>query len=125
MLTEVNKETEEIWEENQERFVYIGRDYKEERLLPLKKFSFDTVRRSIIELFQITGEWKTLLNSISSDSIESLCKKLNEDELIVMDLHREKTDYFRILFSKADHLCEILPAVSCPSFKIEKKKHLI
>ena len=120
MLTEINKETEEIWEENQEIFVYIGRNYKEERSLPSKKYSFDIVRRSITDLFQITVEWKILLNSNYYYYIEFLCKKLNEDELIVMDLHREKTDYFRILFSKADHLCEILPAVSCPSFKIEK-----
>ena len=120
LLTEINKETEEIWEENQEIFVYTGRDYKEERSFQSDLKYYGEIRRSIIELFQITEKWCTLSLLKYFKSLLRLCEKLNEDELVVLDLHRKKTGYFQILFSNKDHLSDILPAVSCPSINIEK-----
>ena len=121
LLTEINKETEEIWEENQEIFVYTGRDYREERSLQISYWRYNKIRRSIIDLFQITGEWnKLLVFERYFDSLLLLCNKLNEDELIVLDLHRKNTNYFQILFSNTGQLSDILPAISCSSINIEK-----
>ena len=131
LLTEINSSTHDIWKNNEESLLYIGRDIKEERELTFKDIR--KIKRRWINLYLLY--WCKPFgtqNKIGRDLI-SVIDCLFEHEVIVFKKGKSRLnyflpgvkndfeDYFQIYFWKEEHISNILPAILCPSFKKEKR----
>ena len=117
LLTQINKETEQIWEDNTETLVYIGQNYKKEKDLH-KCTDLRSIRRSFIDLYSLVIS-NSELNSLSFQKhFLSLIKKLNKNEAIIWDIHKSCINKYSIWFCKKEDIHLFLPVVLCTSFKI-------
>ena len=131
ILESINKKTNDIWDQNKEELKYWGRDLKlildlddrfikfsENILLKAELFKFQTSRFIIFH----RGTEKTL-NKLKRLKIDSLilqfCKQLNEDNAIVFQKWRYKTD--EIFFQTRKEIAEMIPSSKCTSSILEIK----
>ena len=120
LLEKINKETKEIWDQNREQLIYIGRDFKRE--IELDSLNKDAwylrPNRSWLDLFTLS-----LSNYFcySNFDFTILIDYLNEDEVIILDSHDDIFKSYQIYFWRKDKISDILPAIKCPSFKFETK----
>ena len=118
LLTQINKETEKIWEDNTEALVYIGRNFKKEKVLP-SYINLSNIRRSFIDLYSLVISNSKLDSPLFMKHFLSLIKKLNKNEVIIWDIHKSCINKYSIWFCKEEDIHLILPAVLCSSFKID------
>ena len=114
----ISTETKEIWDQNREQLMHIGRDFKREiELDNLKKARHLRPNRSWIDLFLL------FLNSIRNFMYDftNLFDNLNEDEVIVIDSHDDIFKGYQIQYWRKDSIFDILPAIKWPSFKSKTK----
>ena len=120
LLEKINTKTKDIWDQNREQLMYIGRDFKRDiELDNLKeKARHSILSRSWIDLFSL---------SLSSYfyffkfNFTTLIDNLTEDEVLIVDSHDDIFKAYQIYFWRKDRISDILPAIKCPSFKSETK----
>ena len=116
LLEKISTKTKEIWDQNREQLMYIGRDFK--RDIELDKLKNKYARhlrpnRSWIDLFSL---------SLSYDFCESLfdltnlIDNLTGDEVIIIDSHDDIFKGYQIHYWSKDRISDILPTIKCPSF---------
>ena len=116
----INTKTKDIWDQNREQLMYIGRDFKREiEIVKLKIFTSNLrPNRSWLDLFSLS-----LLNDfrINNFDFTILTDNLTEDEVIIIDSHDDIFKEYQIQYWRKDKISDILPAIKCPSFKSETK----
>ena len=120
LLEKISKETKNIWDQNREQLMYIGRDFK--RDIELDNLYEDDrylrPNRGWLDLFSL---------SLSNDfryyncDFTILTDNLNADEVIVINSHDDIFKAYQIQYWRKDSIFDILPAIKCPSFKSETK----
>ena len=120
LLEKINKETKEIWDNNREQLMYIGRDFKREiELYSLNKNARHLrPNRSWIDLFTLYILYDLYFYNIS---LAILIANLTEDEVIIVNSHDDIFKDSQIHYWRKDRISDILPAIKCPSFKSETK----
>ena len=120
LLEKINTKTKDIWDQNREQLMYIGRDFKREiELDNLKKYaSHLRPNRSWLDLFSLS-----LSNCFYYYKFDFtiLTDNLNEDEVIIVDSHDDIFKHYQIHFWRKESISDILPSIKCPSFKSEIK----
>ena len=120
LLEKINTETKDIWDQNREQLMHIGRDFKKEIELDRLKENARLLRpnRSWIDLFLLS-----LSNCINYYKFvfTNLINNLSEDEVIIIDSHDDIFKGYQINYWSKDRISDILPAINCPSFKSETK----
>ena len=121
LLEKINTETKEIWDNNREQLMYIGRDFKREIKLDKLKENARHLRpnRSWLDLFSLS-----LSNCYFNNDefiFTTLTDNLSEDEVIIIDSHDGIFKGYHIHFWSKDCISDILPAINCPSFKSKIK----
>ena len=119
LLEKINTKTKDIWDQNREQLMHIGRHFKRE--IELNKSIYARhlrPNRSWIDLFLLTL-------SDDFDNYEAvfttLIDNLSEDEVIIIDSHDDIFKRYQIQYWSKDRISDILPAIKCPSFKLETK----
>ena len=118
LLEKINTKTNDLWDQNREQLVYIGRDYKRE--IELDKLKTYNLRpnRSWLDLFSLSlSYYLDIMNFHFTNLIDSL----DEDEVIIIDSHDDIFKGYQIHFWRKDRTSDILPAINCPSFKSRTK----
>ena len=118
LLTEINRATHDIWMNNEESMMYIGRDIKEEKDITNKDIR--EIKRRWIDLYKLCWS-KDSLGLIKLIDLLSLKDNLINNETIALKTEKFNRYYFQIYFWKEEHISNILPAILCPSFKKEKQ----
>ena len=120
LLEKINTKTKEIWDQNREQLMYIGRDFKREIEIGKLKIYTSNLRpnRSWLDLFSLS-----LLNDfrINNFDITTLIDNLSENEVVIVDSHVDIFKEYQIHFWRKDKISDILPAIKCPSLKSETK----
>ena len=120
LLEKINKKTKDIWDQNREQLMYIGRDFKRDIELDNLKEDARHLRptRSWLDLFSLS-----LSNCFYYYKFDftTLVDNLSEDEVIVIDSHDDIFKGYQIYFWRKECISDILPAIKCPSFKSEIK----
>ena len=119
LLSQLNKGTQTIWDENKEAFIYSGRNFKAERSI-LNDMNLEIADRDSIDLFLLYSLIETHWIS-NQQKLLLLMDKLREDEVIIWDIHKSHFNRFQIYISKEEYILNILPAVNCSLFKKEIK----
>ena len=120
LLEKINTKTKDIWDNNREQLMYIGRDFKRDIELEKLKENARHLRpnRSWIDLFTLS--LSTNFNNYYFD-LTTLIDNLSEDEVIIIDFHDDIFKRYQIQYWSKDSISDILPAIKCPSFKPETK----
>ena len=120
LLEKINTETKDIWDQNREQLMYIGRDFKRDiELDKLKKNKGDLrPNRSWLDLFSLSLSYYFWRKEFD---FTTLTDNLSEDEVIIIDFHDNIFKEYQINFWRKDRISDILPAIKCPSFKSENK----
>ena len=116
----INTKTKDIWDQNREQLMYIGRDFKREIEFNRLKESASHLRpnRSWLDLFSLSlSSYFYLFKFDFTTLIDNLC----EDEVIIIDSHDGIFKGYQIHFWSKERISDILPAIKCPSFKSETK----
>ena len=120
LLEKISTETKEIWDQNREQLMYIGRDFKRDLELDHSKIYTNKLRpnRSWLDLFSLS-----LSNYINFNYFDftKLIDNLSEDEVIIIDSHDDIFKDYQIHYWRKDKISDILPSIKCPSFKSETK----
>ena len=120
LLEKINTETKEIWDQNREQLMYVGRDFKRNiELDKLKEFKGDLrPNRGWLDLFSLS-----LSDDIRENKFDftTLTYNLCEDEVIIIDSHDDIFKDYQIYFWRKDRIPDILPAIKCPTFKSKTK----
>ena len=120
LLEKINTKTKEIWDQNREQLMYIGRDFKRDIELDRSKIYISNLRpnRSWLDLFTLS-----LSNYFRYNKFDfiTLTDNLSEDEVIVFDSHDDLFKRYQIHYWRKDRISDILSAIKCPSFKSETK----
>ena len=121
LLEKINTKTKEIWDQNREQLMYIGRDFKREiELDKLKEFTGHLrSNRSWIDIFSLSLSYNFNINNFD---FTILIDNLSKDEVIIVDSHDDIFKGYRIHYWSNDSISDILPAIKCPSFKSETFK---
>ena len=123
LLEKINTETKDIWDQNREQLMYIGRDFKRDIELDcLNKYprylipniSYLRPNRSWLDLFSLSLSNNFNINNFD---ITILIDNLSKDEVIILDSHDDIFKEYQIHFWRKDSISDILPAIECPSFK--------
>ena len=120
LLEKINTETKEIWDQNREQLMHIGRDFKRE--IELDNLNEDArylkPNRGWLDLFKLS-----LSDDISENKFDftTLTDNLSEDEVIIIDSHEDIFKDYQIHYWRKDRISDILPAIKCPSYKSETK----
>ena len=117
LLTEINRQTEAIWEDNKEALLYLGRDLKQD--WSINRLKIDKARRSMIDLISLYVEISDYIYWYNK--ISYLLKKIEDGETIVIDFHKSNINYLYIQIWNDDSSSDILPSILCKSQTIEKK----
>ena len=117
LLTEINSATHDIWKDNEESMMYIGRDIKEEKDITDKDIR--KIKRRWIDLYSLCWS-KDSLGLIKLIDLLSLKDNLINNEAIVLKTAKSYQNNFQFYFWKEEHISNILPAILCPSFKKER-----
>ena len=117
LLTQLNRKSKFIWEDNIETIIFIGQDFKQERWAITKK-NLSISRRSFIDLYSLFINDNDLDVIGGVATILALIKKLGEEEVLILDFHKSNINTISIRFCNEEKIYNILPAVLWPSFKI-------
>ena len=112
----INKETNEIWEENEKKLIYFGKNFKFERVVRLNE-DLRKVQRNMIDLFSIAIFRPYFSHCETQKNLLFLISLINEDEVIVCDVHQKFNKTIQINFIKEENISKLLPPILCPSFK--------
>ena len=120
LLEKISTETKEIWDQNWEQLMYIGRDFKREIELDNLNENVRYLRpsRNWLDLFSLT---LSDYFNISKFDFTTLKDNLSEDEVIIVDSHDDIFKGYQIHFWRKDIISDILPSIKCSSFKSETK----
>ena len=120
LLEKISTKTKEIWDQNREQLMHIGRNFKREIELDNLKEKARYLRpnRSWLDLFSLSLSYKYLINKFN---LTTLTDNLGEDEVIIIDSHDDIFKDYQIHFWRKDSISDILPAIKSPSFKSETK----
>ena len=120
LLEKINTKTKDIWDQNREQLVYIGRDFKREiELDNLYEYARHLrPNRSWLDLFLLSLSYDFRYNKFD---FTILTDNLNEYEVIIIDSHDDIFKDYQIHFWSKDRISDILPAIKCPSFKSKTK----
>ena len=120
LLEKINTETKDIWDQNREQLMYIGRDFKKEIELDRLNENARHLRpnRSWIDLFSLSLSDYFLSSEFD---FTVLTNNLSKNEVIIVDSHDDVFKEYQIYFWRKDRISDILPAINCPSFKSETK----
>ena len=120
LLEKISTKTNEIWDQNREQLMYIGRDFKRDIELDNLKENARHLRpnRSWIDLFSLSLSTNFILEYFV---FTTLIDNLSEDEVIIIDSHDDIFKGYQIHFWRKDRTSDILPAIKCPSYKSETK----
>ena len=118
LLTEINRQTGAIWEDNKKALLYLGRDLKQD--WSIFRLKIDKARRCMIDLISLYVETRGYIYWYNE--ITYLLNKIEDGEIIVIDLHKSNIDYHKIQICNDDSISDILPSILCKSQTIEKKK---
>ena len=119
LLEKINTKTKEIWDQNREQLMYIGRDFKREiELDNLKKWESKLrPNRNWLDLFSLS--LSNYYFKIYNFDFTTLTNNLTEDEVIIIDSHDNLFKRYQINFWSKDRISDILPAINWPTFKFE------
>ena len=124
LLEKINTKTKDIWDQNREQLMYVGRDFKREiELYNLKELK-ENLRpnRSWLDLFSLSlSKIFDYYLSYYNFDFTTLTDNFNEDEVIIIDSHDDIFKVYQIHFWSKERISDILPAIKCPSFKSETK----
>ena len=122
LLEKINTETKEIWDQNREQLMYIGRDFKRDIELDSFKIYRSKLRpnRSWIDLFSLSLSYDFCKKKFD---LTNLIDNLTGDEVIIIDSHDDIFKGYQIHYWSKDCISDILPAIKCPSFKSETKNY--
>ena len=118
LLEGISKNTKEIWNQNEEILIYLGREYIKE-INVTEENTIDAYNK----LKLAKRRWLDLF-SISLTKpfyITVIIDKLAEGEVAILDYHNNLFKKFNANYSTNESISSILPAVLCPSFKKELK----
>ena len=119
LLTEINSATHDIWMNNEESMLYIGRDIKEEKDITNKDIR--KIKRRWIDLYKLCWLKYCRGLKIIRQNLISIIDCLFDNEAIALKTSKSDQNNFQIYFWKEEHISNILPAILCPSFKKEKR----
>ena len=121
LLEKINTKTKDIWDQNREQLMYIGRDFKRDIELDTFEIYIGNLRpnRSWLDLFSLSLSYD--FRDYEIFDFTKLTDNLTEDEVIIFDSHDDIFKDFQIHFWRKDRISDILPAIKCPSFKSETK----
>ena len=118
LLTKINSATHDIWKNNEESMMYIGRDIK--KIKDITDKDIREIKRRWIDLYKLC--WRKIIvgwNEYGQNLI-SIIDCLFDNEAIALKTSKSYQNNFQIYFWKEEHISNILPAILCPSFKKEK-----
>ena len=120
LLEEINTMTKDIWNQNREQLMYIGRDFKRDiELDSLNEYDrYLRPNRRWLDLFSLSLSYDFRYNKFD---FTTLIDNLSEDEVIIIDSHDGIFKGYQIQFWRKDSISDILPIFKCPSFKPEIK----
>ena len=120
LLEKINTKTKDIWDQNREQLMYIGRDFKREIELDNLKGNARHLRpnRSWIDLFLLSLQYNLYIYNFD---FTKLTDNLSEDEVIIIDSHEYIFKDYQIHFWRKANISDILPAIKWWSFKSETK----
>ena len=121
LMSKINSGTNEIWMDNEKTLIYLGKEFKIERMIN-KHENLKKVWRSTINLFSIIFCKSHLQSYEIQRNITYMISTIQEEEAIVILAHRSKLNNVQICFLKEESLSELLTAIQCPSF-IKKKRY--
>ena len=112
--------TKDIWNQNREQLMYIGRDFKRDiELDSLNEYDrYLRPNRRWLDLFSLSLSYDFRYNKFD---FTTLIDNLSEDEVIIIDSHDGIFKGYQIQFWRKDSISDILPIFKCPSFKPEIK----
>ena len=118
LLEKINTETKEIWDQNREQLMYIGREFKRDIILDNLNENARYLRpnRSWLDLFSLSLSYIFDFNNFD---FTNLIENLTEDEVIIIDSHDDIFKDYQIHYWRKDRISDILPAIKCPAFKSE------
>ena len=120
LLEKINTETKEIWDQNREQLMFIGKNFKKEiELDNLNEYARHLrPNRSWLDIFSLT---LSDYFNISKFDFTTLTDNLSEDEVIIVDSHDDIFKGYQIHFWRKYSISDILPSIKCSSFKSETK----
>ena len=120
LLEKINTETKDIWDQNREQLMYIGRDLKREiELDNLNEYASNLrPNRSWLDLFSLLLSYYFRGNEFD---FTILTDNLSEDEVIIIDSHDDIFKDYQTHFWRKDSISDILPTFKFTSFKTETK----
>ena len=98
LLEMINSKTKDIWDQNREQLMYIGRDFKRDIELDNLKICINKLRpnRSWLDLFTLSLSNDFRLQNVFF--ITTLTDNLNEDEVIIIDSHDDIFKAYQIQY---------------------------
>ena len=124
LLEKINKKTCDIWRQNREALTYLGKDFRRE-------ITIDWENCSVVKVIiaNLNKNWLDLFLLSSSSYLISYCPndfsvfidKITQDDVVIIKFHADQFKDFQISYWSKENVANILPAVSCPSFKPEVK----
>ena len=118
LLEKINTETKEIWDQNREQLMYVGRDFKRDIELDKLKIYYLRPSRSWLDLFLLSlSDYFHTYGAVFS----TLIGNLREDEVIIIDSHDDIFKAYQIRYWSKNRISDILPAIKCSSFKSKTK----
>ena len=111
-----SKKTHEIWEANEKKLIYFGRNFKIERVIRLNE-DLRKAQRNMIDLFSIAIFRPYFNHCETQKNLIYLISLIDEDEVIVCDVHQKFNKTVHMGFIKEENISELFPSILCPSFK--------
>ena len=99
LLEKINTETKEIWDQNREQLMYIGREFKRDIILDNLNENARYLRpnRSWLDLFSLSLSYIFDFNNFD---FTNLIENLSEDEVIIVDSHDDIFKDYQIHYWK-------------------------
>ena len=124
----LNKQTKDIWSENERAFIRKGNGFKQELIINDIDF---TLRRDMIDLYTIILEYdiiyqleeSNLLKSLiqTKQSLSRLIEILDVNEAIILEDYENLESFAKVTIWNNDDISDIFPSMQCPNYKHRKK----
>ena len=120
LLECISWETNNIWRDHSDAFVYRGRDFKQE--VNVNIFNQGDDFRNLLKLYSLVFTSDDWLSENTLQILIALLDLLDEGEVIIYHAHKYEANLYTINFWKEVSASEILPAIKWPSFKKVQKR---
>ena len=120
LLECISWETNNIWRDHSDAFVYWGRDFKQE--VNINIFNQGDDFRNLLKLYSLVFTSDDWLSENTLQILIALLDLLDEGEAIIYHAHKYEANLYTINFWKEESASEILPAIKWPSFKKVQKR---